>query len=197
MQNTLHEFWFGFSQSDAELANEKAKLWWRKNPQADAEIRQRFEAWVTKAANRELDAWSRSAAGCLALILLLDQFPRNIYRDTPQAFALDPLALAYCKEGMRNGFDMLLRPIERVFFYLPLEHSESREDQDLAVALFEKLLASVPLPQRPVFAGFLDFAVRHRDIVARFGRFPHRNRILGRPSRPEELEFLQEKGSSF
>ena len=197
MPNMINAFWFGLHASDAAVAQEKSGLWWGKDPQADQEIRQRFEAWTDKAANRELDSWAGDAAGCLALILLTDQFPRNMYRDTPQAFATDPLALSYCKQGLHDGFDRLLRPIERVFFYLPLEHAESREEQDLAVALFEKLVAGVPLADRPVFAGFLDFAVRHRDVIGRFGRFPHRNRILGRASRPEELAFLQEKGSSF
>ena len=120
-----------------------------------------------------------------------------MYRDTAQAFAYDGLARTWCTEGLAIGIDQELRPIERVFFYLPLEHAESLEDQDRCVALFERLLQDVPPGQRPVFEGFYDFALRHRVIIERFGRYPHRNAILGRPSSPEEAAFLQEKGSSF
>ncbi len=163
----------------------------------DETIRRRFQAGVAKAANRELDVWASQPGGCLALILLTDQFPRNIHRGTPQAFACDALALAWSRDGIRQGFDQQLRPIERVFFYLPLEHAESLADQDESVRLFEKLTAEVDAKDRPIFAGFLDFAVRHQRIIARFGRFPHRNQILGRVSTPEERIFLSEAGSSF
>jgi uncharacterized protein (DUF924 family) len=120
-----------------------------------------------------------------------------MYRASAKAFAYDSLAQAWCKEGLNLGIDRQLRPIERVFYYLPLEHAESLEDQNLCVALFDRLLQEVPSGQRTVFAGFHDFAVRHRAIIARFNRFPHRNAILGRPATAEETVFLQEKGSSF
>lgn len=196
--DTIREFWFGSNTVDAVVAQERAKLWWAKHPQTDDEIRQRFETYVAQAASGELDAWLATPTGRLALILLTDQFPRNMYRDTPQAFAFDPLALAWCKEGLRQGSDRFLRPIERVFFYIPLEHSESLEDQERSVRLFRELAAvENSANAESAFNSFLDFAVRHRDIVARFQRFPHRNQILGRVSTPEELEFLKEKGSSF
>jgi uncharacterized protein (DUF924 family) len=195
-QETVREFWFGAGSDDAVVAREKSNLWWSKNAEIDRSIKQRFEDLLNQAGRGELDTWSNTAAGRLALIVLTDQFPRNMYRDTPQAFAFDSLARDWCKSGIDRGFDQQLRPIERVFFYLPLEHSESLHDQYLAVALFEKLSSASP-EAASNFAGFLDFAKRHRDIVERFGRFPHRNVILGRESSPQELAFLQEKGSSF
>ncbi|HJV80402.1 DUF924 family protein [Noviherbaspirillum sp.] len=190
---SIHQFWFGDSADDAAVAQQRAALWWRKDPRTDEQIRQRFEASVRAAAGRQLDAWSSSAAGCLALIVLTDQFPRNMYRDTPQAFAFDTLAQARCRQGLQEGLHQALRPIERVFFYLPLEHSESMQDQERCVALFQELAAG----DAAAFSGFLDFALRHREVIARFGRFPHRNRILGRASTLEELAFLQQPGSSF
>jgi uncharacterized protein (DUF924 family) len=120
-----------------------------------------------------------------------------MYRGTANAFAFDHLARSWCKEGIGKDVHKALRPIERVFFYLPLEHSESLEDQEQSIALCEELVAGVDAEHKPTFEGFLRFAVRHRDIVRRFGRFPHRNAILGRESTPEELAFLEEKGSSF
>jgi uncharacterized protein (DUF924 family) len=196
-QETILHFWFGSQADDKIVAEERSKLWWSKNPQVDEEIQQRFEPYVTQAGNRELDGWAQSSTGCLALILLTDQFPRHIYRNTSQAFAYDPLARLWCKEGLSKGFQLSLRPLERVFFYLPLEHSESMEDQDRSLALYQELADDADPELRPTFDGFVRFAVRHRDIIKRFGRFPHRNQILGRGSSSEELAFLEEKGSSF
>lgn len=196
-EKTINAFWFGTQEDATAVANERARLWWAKNEAADLEIRERFEAWTAKAAQGQLAGWAGTPQGRLALILLTDQFPRNMYRDTPKAFAFDRLALSWTKEGLQQGMDAQLRPIERVFFYLPLEHAESIEDQEQAVTLFEQLTASVSSEHRPTFSGFLDFALRHRDVIRRFGRFPHRNRLLGRESRPEEVAFLQQKGSSF
>lgn len=195
--DTIREFWFGTNTDDVIVAREQSRLWWMKHPETDALIRQRFEPWLAKTVDHELDAWAGTPTGRLALILLTDQFPRNMYRDTPRAFAYDPLALAWCKEGLPHNADAQLRPIERVFFYLPLEHSESLADQDEAVARFEKLVGGLDPERRPAFEGFLDYARRHREVIVRFGRFPHRNRILGRESTPEEIAFLLQPGSSF
>lgn len=195
--DTIRQFWFGLHADDAAVAQEQSKLWWIKNPATDEAIRQRFEAYVKQATTHALDDWSATPAGRLALILLTDQFPRNIYRNTPDAFASDVFALSQCKEGLREGVDRVLRPIERVFFYLPLEHAESLEDQEAAIARFSELVRNAAPEQKAVFDGFLDYAVRHREIIARFGRFPHRNRILGRVSTPEEIAFLKQPGSSF
>jgi uncharacterized protein (DUF924 family) len=194
---SILDFWFGTNKDDAALAAERAKLWWIKSDETDSVIRARFEEVARKAARGELDTWAESPQGRLALIILTDQFPRNMFRNTPEAFAFDALARAWCKEGLRNNVHLALRPIERVFFYLPLEHSESLDDQEQSVALFRELVDGVGNESREVFAGFLDYALRHREVIARFGRFPHRNRILGRESTVEEIAFLKEPGSSF
>jgi uncharacterized protein (DUF924 family) len=191
------EFWFGTNPDDAVVAKEKSALWWSKNPQMDDEIRQRFETLVKKADAGELADWQATAQGRLALILLTDQFPRSIYRDAAKAFAYDAKALAWCQDGLQQGLDRKLRPIERVFFYLPLEHSEELDHQEQAVKQFRELLDQAGTEQKEVFAEYLKFAISHRDIIARFRRFPHRNKILGRESTPEELAFLNRPGSSF
>jgi uncharacterized protein (DUF924 family) len=194
---TVLEFWFGADPNDAISAKERAALWWSKDSKIDEQIRQAFERSVLSAAAGELSDWQSTPSGILDLILLTDQFPRNIYRDSPKAFAYDPKALAWCSEGIKMDFDLKLRPIERVFFYLPLEHAESLKHQEQSVKLFRELADSVAVERKSLFEGYLDFAVRHRDIIARFGRFPHRNKILGRESTPEELVFLSEPGSAF
>lgn len=197
---TIRKFWFGTdadNADDAAVAAAQSKLWWAKDAATDALMRQRFDSTLAMAPSGALADWGSTPQGRLALILLTDQFPRNMYRDSAAAFAYDPLARTWCKEGLNLGIDQRLRPIERVFYYLPLEHSEALEDQDLSVELFARLLQQVPPEQRPAFEGFHDFAVRHRVIIERFGRYPHRNAILGRTSTAEEAAFLQEKGSSF
>ena len=195
--DTIREFWFGTSTDDALVVAERSKLWWIKRDETDIAIRQRFEPYVHKAARRELDPWAETPSGRLALIILTDQFPRNMYRNMSAAFAYDELARAWCKEGLRNNMHHALRPIERVFFYLPLEHSESLDDQEQSVTLFRELAGSVGERDREVFAGFLDYALRHREVIERFGRFPHRNRILQRESTEEETVSLKQPGSSF
>ncbi len=195
--DTIRRFWFGDHASDAAVAADKSSLWWSKNAETDARIRHHFEDMVIKAGQRELDGWAATPDGRLALILLTDQFPRNIYRDSGKAFAFDALARAWCREGLALGVDAMLRPIERVFFYLPLEHSESVSDQAQAVELFQSLAAQAAPDAKATFDGFLDFARRHKIIIDRFGRFPHRNRLLDRASTPEEAAFLAQPGSSF
>ena len=195
--DSILTYWFGTNPESAALAKDRADLWWSKNAESDREIRQRFAANVQIAAEGKLDAWLVEPRGRLAMIILTDQFPRNIYRDSPRAFALDAKALEWSLAGIEQGHDRLLRPIERLFFYLPLEHSERLEHQERSVILIGELLSLAAPEQQVSFAQYLDFAVRHRDIVTRFGRFPHRNRVLGRPSTPEELEFLSQPGSSF
>ena len=149
------------------------------------------------AADGSLDGWRETALGQLALIVLTDQFPRNMYRDTPAAFAFDALARRWCHEGIEAEADRALRPIERVFFYLPLEHSESLADQDLSLSVFRELALEAAPAMRESFDNFASYAVRHHAVIARFGRFPHRNAILGRASTPEEAAFLLTPGSSF
>lgn len=195
--DSILEYWFGRHADDAVVAEQQRGLWWSKNEETDRAIAERFESCTTAAACGKLDDWAVSPRGTLALILLTDQFPRNMYRDQPRAFGFDSFAHRWCRVGLAQGFDRMLRPIERVFFYLPLEHAESIEDQDRAVQLFDQLLQIVPLQHKEAFNGFHDFAVRHRDIVARFGRFPHRNEILGRISTEKEIQFLHTPGSAF
>jgi len=191
------QFWFGADGDDAVVAKTQAKLWWSKTTDIDDEIRRRFEAAAGDAAAGKLDDWATTPRACLALILLTDQFPRSMYRDSPKAFANDAKALGWCVDGLEQRLDLHLRPIERVFFYLPLEHAESLALQARSVRCFEELSAAVPQMQQNTFGEYLDFARRHRDVIARFGRFPHRNKILGRESTPAELAFLAQPGSSF
>ena len=191
------QFWFGNEQDDTKTAEQKNKLWWSKDTAVDQEISDRFKKSILAAANGELDEWASQPRDLLALILLTDQFPRNMYRGLPTSFAFDALALQWSLIALDHGFERHLRPIERVFLYLPLEHSEVLEHQHRSVQLFEKLLADVAAEHKKTFSGFVQFAIRHRDIVARFGRFPHRNEIFGRESTEEELAFLQTAGSSF
>jgi uncharacterized protein (DUF924 family) len=191
-------FWFGEDGGDdAAVAARQAALWWGKNPDTDLEVEAAFGDVASRAAAGTLDHWTGFPRGRLALILALDQLPRVIHRGAPAAFAGDEAALRVAERGLASGVDRLLQPIERVFFYLPFEHSESLADQERSVELFRALAASVPPQWRETFDGFLDYAVRHHDVIARFGRFPHRNQVLGRPSTAAELVFLAEPGSSF
>lgn len=172
-------FWF----EDIEPAQ-----WWRKDPAFDALLRERFGALLERAARCELWAWRQSPAGRLAEILVLDQFSRNLYRDTPRAFAQDPLALALAQEAAAGGHDQALPPAQRAFAYMPYMHSESAAVHDEALRLFSQ-------PALP--ASHLEAERQHKAIVDRFGRYPHRNALLGRASTAEELAFLQQPGSGF
>ena len=191
------DYWFGTSVDDADVFAEKGALWFGAGAAVDAEIRTRFAALHDEAVTGELDPWLAVPHGRLALVILVDQFSRNLFRGDPRAFAHDALARAWVDDGLRLGTDRDLRLCERVFFYLPLEHSESLADQQHSVALFTTLRNAAPAALRARCDDYLDYAVRHRDIVARFGRFPHRNATLGRASTEAESEFLRQPGSSF
>lgn len=194
---SICDYWFGSNPDDVAVAKEKGNLWWSKNPAVDSEIRERFGNLVEAAGRNELSDLAATPRGLLALILLTDQFPRNICRASPRAFASDPLARAHCRDGIARGLDRELRPIERVFHYLPLEHSESLDDQNESVRLFSGLVRDAAPQSRELFEGYHRYAEQHSDIIVRFGRFPHRNRILGRVTTPEEDAFLKGPGSSF
>jgi uncharacterized protein (DUF924 family) len=191
------EFWFPRDNARANA------LWWGKDPQLDAEIRERFGLTLSAAKAGQLDEWAASARGRVALIIVLDQLSRNIHRGDAKTYEADERARSLTLDGVARGHDRELAPIERMFLYMPLEHSEQLADQEQCVALIRQLAADVAAEpdvepgRRDRFAGFIDYAVRHRDIVARFGRFPHRNALLGRESTAEELEFLRQPGSSF
>jgi len=160
-------------------------------------VRKRFGDAHQKAADGEYDNLLDSSKDRLALIILIDQFSRQIYRDGPQAFAYDPIALQWCLAGLEKKHDLELHPIERGFFYLPLEHSEEMEHQNRCVQLFTDLMANVSTQQQPVIKAALDFAIKHRQVIEKFGRYPHRNRVLNRPSTSMEAEYLSQPGAGF
>lgn len=195
-QDLLH-WWFGAGATASEIAAEKQRLWFGYRAAQDEQARRRFGALTEQALAGGLADWAEQPQGWLALVLLLDQLPRMIHRDSPRAFAGDERAQQLVRDGMAHGGDVLLAPIERVFIYLVLEHAENLALQDQAVAQFG-LLRDIAAPaERAVFEGFLDYAVRHREVIARFGRFPHRNAALGRPSTDAEKTFLATPGSRF
>ncbi len=179
------EFWFGQENSDSY--GENLKIWWKNDPAFDEEVAARFRDGFEGAESGALDGLADDARGSLALVILLDQFPRNMFRDTPRAFGTDAKALAISEKAIERGFDRTLIPAERAFLYMPWQHGEDLAVQERSVRLFEAL----------DFGNMLDFAIRHRDIVARFGRFPHRNGIVGRESTAQEREFLKLPDSSF
>jgi len=196
-QVDLLAFWFGHEPDDAAVAAQKRALWWEKDAAVDAAIAERFGALHAQAAHGALDGWARTPRGRLALILLLDQISRHLYRDTAHAFAQDSAALALCREGLERSEDRQLRPVERLFFYLPLEHAEVLEAQRESLAQCEALRDEVPAAWRDLFQHHVDFARRHLEVIERFGRFPHRNAALGRASTAAERNFLATPGSSF
>jgi uncharacterized protein (DUF924 family) len=179
------DFWFGAPGAEGYGANRK--IWFEADAAFDEDVRQRFAVDLDRAAAGAHDAMAAGPEGALALTILLDQFPRNIHRGTPRAFAFDGKALATARRAMDAGYDAALPAFQQPFFYLPFEHSENLADQERSVALFRALGDEEKL----------DYAIRHRDVIARFGRFPHRNAILGRDSTPEEVAFLQQPNSSF
>jgi uncharacterized protein (DUF924 family) len=191
------DFWFGAPGSAAEIAGRQSKLWFGKSLANDQAVIERFAATLTAATAGQLADWANTPRGRLALVIVLDQFPHHIHRDQAQAFATDPQSLALSLDALTAGEDQQLALIERVFLYLPLEHAESLEVQDRSVLLYEQLAHEAAADERKLFDGFLDYARKHRDVVARFDRFPHRNAILGRASTPDELEFLKQPGSRF
>lgn len=185
------EFWFGPAPED-EARPTGMDLWFGKSIRVDRLIEKRFGKLVEKAKAGELDEWTKTPRGRLAVILLLDQFTRNIYRDTPEAFSGDEKALALCLDGLDEEMDKSLGPIERAFFYMPTLHAEDLDMQLTSVEVFSELAASAPPEHKATCEAFLRHAERYREIVERFERFPHRNAILGRPSTAEEAAFLQQ-----
>ncbi len=195
--NQILGFWFGTETDDSKIIGKQSELWWGKDAYTDDNIKKQFEVIYKSALNNELDDWLQNIKGQLALIILLDQFSRVIHRNTSDAFAHDNKALAISLEGINNNTDQELRPIERVFYYMPLEHSEDIGTQIQCVGLFQQLLDDVPDIMKKEFHNYLQFAEKHRAIIERFNRFPHRNNVLNRSSSVEEMEFLNQPGSSF
>jgi uncharacterized protein (DUF924 family) len=181
------DFWFGTLAERGKARPE----WFRKDPAFDSRIASRFGELHREASRRELEAWRMSAQPMLALVVVLDQFSRNLYRDDARAFAQDAHARECAAEALDRGDDLVLLPVERIFLYLPFVHSEDAADQDRGVDLMATLEAF------DATRGQVEWAEKHRVIIRRFGRFPHRNAALGRPSTPAEVEFLAQPGSGF
>lgn len=181
-------FWFS---ADVE------PRWFARHDGLDETIRARFGGTWEAAAEGALDAWAQMPEGWLALLIVLDQFSRNLHRHDARAWALDPAAQSLTLAGLARGDDQRLPPIQRVFAYLPLEHAEDMGMQHRSVQLFEQLAASVPAEWQAPFDNYLDYARRHLAVIERFGRFPHRNTVLGRPSTPDELAYLAQPGTGF
>jgi len=185
-------FWFGQLQDSEQHYDEQRRLWFASDPAIDQDIKDRFFTDYQQAADNKLAHWQNTPRTALALILLYDQFPRNMFRGDPRAFATDQLARAVTFQVLNTTGDTQLQTIERMFIYMPLMHSEDLDHQRQSVELFQHLARVQPYLQ-----GVVSYAVRHREIIERFGRFPHRNVVLGRPSTPEELDFLSQPGSPF
>lgn len=190
-------FWFGLSRNDPDIAEEMLPRWFSADQVVDAEVRAQFRPVYDAAVAGRLTSWEQTSRGTLALILLLDQFARNMFRGTPQAFAEDAIAQRLCLEGVEQRLDANLSPVERGFFYMPLQHAEILHLQDLSVEQYERLLRESEEPWKPLVRGMLKYACEHRDIIRRFGRFPHRNAILGRQSTAEERDFLADGGPDY
>lgn len=195
-QDDVLAYWIGDTNRTAEHLQDKHKLWFGKSEHVDADIRAKFlDLLEHMSAVPFADDWAAlGPRGRLGAIIVLDQFSRNLFRDSARAFTQDPLALRLCKDGIALNEDKVLSETERVFFYLPLEHSERMQDQEVSIRKFTELAEEA----RPEFRDFarntLDYAHQHRKVIEQFGRFPHRNRVLGRESTPEESDWLARGG---
>lgn len=192
-KNDILDFWFGPLSGPEDFPPDRLSMWFVKDPKTDQKILQQFGFLFEK----NLEDWSIDSRGRLAHIIVLDQFSRNIYRNTSQAFQFDPEALSLTLKGMQLEVDKDLFPVERGFFYMPLQHSEDLTIQDQSITAYSQLVEEAPEKVKEQCRGFLSSAEKHRAIIARFGRYPHRNMILGRLSTSEELDFLKQPGSSF
>lgn len=191
------DFWFGEMDKDGIPDEFHRGRWFHSTRKFDQEIRRRFLSLVVVAGEDGLRHWRQIGAGRLAEILLLDQFTRNIHRGGALAFSNDRFCLQLCREGLSAGADADLPSVQRCFFYLPLQHSERLGDQERGVELYQQLVAMDRGNLAPLLEGFLASAREHRDIIRRFGRFPHRNRVLGRRSTEDELNYLGSRGRQF
>jgi uncharacterized protein (DUF924 family) len=190
------EFWLG-DCDDPDNVKRRGKLWFASTPEQDREVRERFEGLHERATRGELDHWTAAPRSTLALVVLLDQFTRNLYRRTSSAFANDPRSLHIAREAIERGFDQALHPVERAFLYMPFQHSEDMSDQDRSVRLYRELVNDCPESLKAFAGETSKFAELHRDLVKRFGRFPHRNDLLGRRNTEAERQYLEEGGHRF
>lgn len=190
-------FWFREQALSAPQIDRRMDIWFGEDEVFDLECKKEFADDVELASEGKLDHWAHQSRGRLALILLLDQFRRNIYRNTAEAFAKDKAALKLCVEGARDKKDQGLAPIQKAFFYMPLQHAESLKVQEKGVQIFRRLAEAVSPTYRETFETMLTFAELHRDIIEQFGRFPHRNTLLGRDNTPQEAEYLAGDSPDF
>ncbi len=193
----LLTLWFADTVVDAQAADKRYAFWFEASPDIDALIRDRCAGLYVQARDGGLDAWQTTARSCLALIIALDQLPRNLFRGTPAAFGTDLQAQRICQHGLDNTYLAQLAPAEQAFFLMPLQHAEDLALQHESVRRCEALLAQAPPDWQAFFTSWLGFAQKHLSIIQRFGRFPHRNVILGRRSTPDERAFLDSGSGSF
>lgn len=191
------EFWLGAAQPTDASALTRQSMWFTKSDALDAEIRSRFGAWVEAARAGRLDGWAETAHGRLALVVLLDQFSRNAWRGQPEGFAGDAQALVLALQALENGHWEAVPPLAQFFLAMPVEHAEDPTMQARSVALFTHLAAQATPATQPVLRSALEFAHKHQKVIARFGRFPHRNAALGRDSTAEEKAFVAQPGTGF
>ncbi len=190
-------FWFKEQELTAPQIDRRMDIWFGEDPVFDAEIKETFSGDIELASEGKLDHWAADPRGRLALILLIDQFRRNVFRNTSDAFSKDKLALKLCVEGAMEKKDKGLTPIQKVFFYMPLQHAESAKVQAKAVELYYRLAESVSPTYQETFLVCAQFAELHKDVIDQFGRFPHRNKLLGRENTPEEDEYLAGDSPDF
>lgn len=193
----LLTFWFADAATDPPAANKRYSFWFEANPDVDDQIRGRFSGLYAQAGSRGLDGWQTAARSCLALVITLDQLPRNLFRGTPAAFGTDPPAQRVCQHGLEKNYLAQFTPAEQAFFLMPLQHAEDIALQEESVRRCQALLAQAPPDWRAFLNSWLGFARKHLTIIQRFGRFPHRNVILGRRSTPDEQAFLDSGSGSF
>ena len=195
--DAILSFWFKEQALSAPQIDQRMDIWFGEDPVFDHEIEKEFSNDIDRACKGQLDHWGDNPRGRLALILLIDQFRRNIHRNTADAFSKDRLALKLCVEGAMHKKDKGLTPIEKVFFYMPLQHAESRKVQAKSVELYSRLAETVSPTYRETFETVAQFAELHKDIIDQYGRFPHRNKLLKRENTPEEAEYLAGDSPDF
>lgn len=190
------EFWFGVNDGQT-VPDRQQDMWFKNGRNYDEEIRSRFADWLDPAGAGGMDGWAATPEGRLALIVVLDQFPRHVHRGTARQFLYDAKARETCVAGLEHGDDLRLTPLQRAIFYLPLEHAENRLLQERCQSAYQTLAAAVADENRDTYENYLHYASLHRDIIVRFGHFPHRSDLLGRPLSAEEEAFLKQPDSSF
>ena len=193
----VHRFWFADAADDPRAADVRRELWFRCSPAFDREIRERFVPTIARAARGELSAWERQPCSCVSLVIVLDQLPRNAHRNSAAAFGNDAMALAVTRRAIDARYVERVSVAERVFLLMPYEHVEDISAQREGLAHFERLVASAPQEWRSFAENTLHFARQHAEIIERFGRFPHRNAVLGRMSTPAEQAYLDSRPDTF